>query len=1523
MTDLKNGEESAVVPTNNEIEHENANVEDAVVEVDPGQQVFKNLVILPPLQKEKASKDRSNNESNDAVPLPPIRAEEPVSSIRAALGEICGYAHLTNYRFVLENGDEKDTAAASSGNKNGSSSSSSQPRKPGPVASPYTGIDAVISTKEVVKSFLGEIDPTTASNETDAEKAMVLDEFGDLTSLLSDDGLKDGSGFRIVLERYDIALIRDHIARLRTLLDGNAPNSVSLDESGGDATTQTSDQNQKKDTAPDKDMPVFLPDKPLSPDINDLKKFFYYACGEDPALYLEDSDANKKDTPALGGAGGGGKSKKKGKKKNSKASGEQADKADDVEEETKEQFMRRIIPLLNEIEERTRVSCNIRFSGFHPPPQFRQFMGDLAYLEVTLPDGEIVSISATPLGFFVNRSSLSTGNYKFNPSPAEKPCFSHELLDCLLQYSKSFSDAWSDALVAAKSRAELMTKVNEDGPFHSFFRVAIRGDFPGYKRPSVAAACEGIDALVQTPSWLVPIPKVEEEANNAWNRNCEHAYSAAKTEEDVSNSYGVDIRNGSLRDWNEELQVAREMPMDNLLERIERARVLNKVLTDFGEAVILGVKAISQGQVTPMNPNEPLRSQVFLHNNIFFSRAVDAGLETFKVAKGDKAARKSASRDLHCLGAIHRMERTGLHTLATAVVDYIGSRFVCQSILPGILSGEKTHTLLYGAVESGVPLVWDKEMHDVFETTLGKGLMIATRPMPKQPLTPERLLEIEEAKIDTLAIRYGNDDEEKKNDDDDSKTINLCAPLEAKGIRGSDQRKYVLDMTRLTPRDANWLPKEKGGTGKWDADVEANGSSSNDELIPKSLDDEEWTLAVLRNELVSHFAQMKMAKYVHEKRAAAEQEKKSSAEQNENADEGDKKNATDESNDDNKDEKPSETDPAERKKMSEDDLAYLSSLRFNVNVFLPDIITLEGIDDDAFEKIKKDEELVREAATYLWDDVIPGVTKEIRMGTVHTVPHDGKSLTEFIHQRGINCRYLGQLAKLAQVEEEKDKKQIKGYKESKVSKLDRRKMPLFWLELLECEMVARASKHVLDRYLSVNNYANCGSLSQIVASFLCALVSEGEETAAQTEKRLSKVAGSEPDEDDLAALTLFQTGGSVCPLKGRQEVWSEIETEIGRRFRYSLTIFNQSSANRRALYLPLLRRVCQRNGIRLVAKSYDIGAKCICSDPGSGGSIIPSYPISALDVVDIVPLMKHAAAHNEGFVPCGVVPTTGLPPLHISLPDARATLEQAHLYHNKRKLSRALDLAQEAAGLYQRVSETPAHPGVVRCIDLIASILYDAGEPALAAQNAGKALGYQTQISGFDSPDVINLHFVMFQFLLATGEPSKAVKHIKAAIYLMELIGGKNHLELSNAYHKAGTVYHGVSDLKTALRFYQEATARDSCDRLLEAMISKSSALVLAGVGDFKEAVYNEQRALQLFSVLLGANHTLTKQSDQALKNFMRAAVEHGSRMVSDLKKKQEEEAAEAIAFEIEAEEAAEEARRKKKNQKKKKGKKH
>ena len=122
-----------------------------------------------------------------------------------------------------------------------------------------------------------------------------------------------------------------------------------------------------------------------------------------------------------------------------------------------------------------------------------------------------------------------------------------------------------------------MNTTNKDGPFQSLFRVAVRGDFDGYTNPATASAYTGIDALLQTPSWLTPIPeprsrKGDSDDGDDWRHYASHQYNLTRAEEDLCSTFGVDVRGGAVRDWNEELQSAREMPQSTLQERIERAR---------------------------------------------------------------------------------------------------------------------------------------------------------------------------------------------------------------------------------------------------------------------------------------------------------------------------------------------------------------------------------------------------------------------------------------------------------------------------------------------------------------------------------------------------------------------------------------------------------------------------------------------------------------------------------------------------------------------------------------------------------------------------------------------------------------------------------------------------------------------------------------------------------------------------------------------------------------------------------------
>jgi protein TIF31 len=195
-------------------------------------------------------------------------------------------------------------------------------------------------------------------------------------------------------------------------------------------------------------------------------------------------------------------------------------------------------------------------------------------------------------------------------------------------------------------------------------------------------------------------------------RQCaDHTYDRNRAESDLTNeTMGVSIglgmacetqpSAGLVRDWNEELQCCREMPANTVHASIARSRALCKVLSDFETVATECAVAVAHGHVPPINPLDAPDAHVYVHNNVFFSLAVD-GRGTYETCGGDAAAYSAASHDLRGVMELSRADVAGLHTLATAVVDYMGKRIVAQSIIPGILHGEAASSLVYGSVDHG------------------------------------------------------------------------------------------------------------------------------------------------------------------------------------------------------------------------------------------------------------------------------------------------------------------------------------------------------------------------------------------------------------------------------------------------------------------------------------------------------------------------------------------------------------------------------------------------------------------------------------------------------------------------------------------------------------------------------------------------------------------------------------------------------------------------------------------------------
>jgi protein TIF31 len=82
-----------------------------------------------------------------------------------------------------------------------------------------------------------------------------------------------------------------------------------------------------------------------------------------------------------------------------------------------------------------------------------------------------------------------------------------------------------------------------------------------------------------------------------------------------------------------------------------------------------------------------------------------------QIADSEQATYASANNDLKGTKSYQEADIPGLYNLAMAIIDYRGHRVVAQSIIPGILQGDKSDSLLYGSVDNGKKISWNEAFH--------------------------------------------------------------------------------------------------------------------------------------------------------------------------------------------------------------------------------------------------------------------------------------------------------------------------------------------------------------------------------------------------------------------------------------------------------------------------------------------------------------------------------------------------------------------------------------------------------------------------------------------------------------------------------------------------------------------------------------------------------------------------------------------------------------------------------------------
>ncbi|RDX61659.1 Clustered mitochondria protein, partial [Mucuna pruriens] len=869
------------------------------------------------------------------------------------------------------------------------------------------------------------------------------------------------------------------------------------------------------------------------------------------------------------------------------------------------------------------IKCveSIVFSSFNPPPSYRRLVGDLIYLDVITLEGHKFCITGSTKTFYVNSSSANT----LDPRPS-KATFEATTLVALLQ--------------------KISTK------FKKAFREVLEGR-------AAAHPFENVQSLLPPNSWLglYPVP--------------DHRRDAARAENALTLLYGNEPI-GMQRDWNEELQSCREFPHTTPQERILRDRALYKVTSDFVDAAINGAVGVISGCIPPINPTDPECFHMYVHNNIFFSFAIDADLEKLskkrvdansktwssgtlqgssdkasiplhgerqapnggkddssssedlngteitqdvspeaQLAENEQATYASANNDLKGTKAYQEADVSGLYNLAMAIIDYRGHRVVAQSVLPGILQGDKSDSLLYGSVDNGKKICWSEDFHS------------------KVSEAAKRLHLKEHLVLDGS----GN-------------VFKLAAPVECKGIVGGDDRHYLLDLLRVTPRDANYT-----GPGS--------------------------RFCILRPELITAFCQFYTTGSL--KQAQAAETLKSKEMNSQEADKlvNDSQNAADADK------------LGSTKEEKTEDFKELASVTAKASdgcediVFNPNVFTEFKLAGSA-EEIAADEDNVRKVSQYLTDVVLPKFIQELC--TLEVSPMDGQTLTEALHAHGINVRYIGKVAG--------------GTKH----------LPHLW-DLCNNEIVVRSAKHIIKDLLRETEDHD---LAPAVSHFLNCLFGScqapsGKEHAGQR----SPGKNSKGQARWKGRASLRKTQPSYMSLSS-EALWSDIQEFAMVKYKFELPEDARSHVKK----ISVVRNLCLKVGITVVARKYDLSS---------------ATPFQASDVLDLRTVVKHSVpscSEAKELVETGklqLAEVTG--PMHREVANCCRYGNMALFYHGLNQTELALRHMSRAL-LLLSLSSGPDHPDVAATFINVAMMYQDIGKMDTALRYLQEALKKNERLLG-------------------------------------------------------------------------------------------------------------------------------------------------------------------------------------------------
>lgn len=1086
--------------------------------------------------------------------------------------------------------------------------------------------------------------------------------------------------------------------------------------------------------------------------------------------------------------------------------------------------MSKLIPQVMR-KERPSPQCirHLSFSAWNPPPHHLRAQGHYLYLHVITLEGEHLYITASSNGFYINRSSAS----KFDPSPRPSPddFSSCSLFDVLCGVSPLFLNNFAKLFKDPLSQRDYFAVVPISNCLPSH---------PWLARQHVHSA----DVLRSQSAYLL---------------------TGATT---------IDTLDGT-RDWNDEIQSTRELPRTSLPERLMRDRVLDRVYAEFSLAAARAVPRVAAGEIQAMNPMDKSEAQMFIVNNLFISKGVD-GVDIYPHMGGDEAAHVAVSKDVQGIKCLNNLDFEGVCLLGTVVVDWLGERWVAQSVVPGLFRRRDDEEQM------------DSEKEDKEEEQQAK-----SEDKVDDEKASIKEVEVEEKKEalkadlkeDTQVIYGGVDGPEviKKDpsfhalfgrvakslhlalhDVEDAKGVqhSLWLSVDSKGLRGADGRKYALDLARLNPVDVEWLERHFKGKlmdGESGQDVEKNSEYPH-------------RMTLLRQELIEIF-------WDHEFRAWAREELVKKREE------------------------------VGAEKVDSNEPERLDATLFKLD-FNPDAFVDFKMQDGSSKVLVKDESdttvsAVRRASKYLQDIVIPRLVSDIAIGTQTT--QDGVALTRQMHSRGINMRYLGVVAHLCHPAQrhllnqdllQKAGPGIEGFL-------------LPFRKIVLQEMVLRAAKQILRQLL---RQVKASEASYVVSHFLNCLLGDKVQSNPIPEFTPSPFAGENELSSEWAELT---------PEKLREL----IQGQISKRFRYLLPdsfFFEEMKRNQ------LLREICLRCGVQLKLKNYALEVAsgsiqaAIAINNGGGHTSedshgetnpMPSTSVNNKKKKKNTITQAKAAKQITSFVPEDVL--NFVPILKESTPKsnlAEEAFEGGRISMGRGDRAFGLELMTEGISFHEQVYGM-VHPEVARCYSVFATILHhyasilavEQAEKQRQAQANGSdevvppselseqisianALRYQRQAVtvserslGLDSDETLGHYINLAVLERLEGNIEASLRCQNRVLQLLDVICGDDHPDVINALNNIAVTLQNSRQFDKSLKVYSEshnmALRLYGKDSINTAYLGHELSQAFTLVGDLKKAIEIEKQVDRVFESRLGKDDNMTKESSTLLSNLTTSAV--------------------------------------------------